>query len=223
MLAEGAPETIALAGLADFAAVVDDLEVEAGPVGGIVEFLQVGLGLGHVLALGQFPALGETVDMSVDREGGLAKSLDFDDRGGLVADTGEGFEGCQVVGHLAAVFLEEDLGEAVDGLCLAGGEAARAHNLVDLLDGQGGHLLRGIGQGEEGRGGLVDPYVSALGGQEDRHQQGVGVLVVEGDGRVGETGVEFGFDVGSAFFSGHRKRSRTCWEKAKPKRDSNIR
>ncbi len=79
MLAEVTAKAVALPCGADLAAVVDDLEVQAGPVCGVVKFLEVGLGLADVFTFCEFPALSEAVNVGVNRESRLTEGLDLDD------------------------------------------------------------------------------------------------------------------------------------------------
>jgi hypothetical protein len=106
-----------------------------------------------------------------------------------VADTGQGFQGVEVCGDVAAVGVDEDLGEIPDVLGFARGESARANNGIDLLDGTQGHVVRVVGEGPESGGHQVDPGIRALGREENGDEQGVRIPVVEWDRGVW---VEFG-------------------------------
>ena len=90
------------------AAVEDDLQVELVPLLLGKAFFQVALGLFDVLALGELPALGEAVDVSVDGKGGHAEGLGHDHGSRLVADAGQGLEVLKVVRHFTAVLLNQD-------------------------------------------------------------------------------------------------------------------
>lgn len=63
------------AGRAELTAKIDDLLVQVVPALPREEAFQVFLGLDHVLAVGQPPAVGEAVDVGVDGEGGLPEGL----------------------------------------------------------------------------------------------------------------------------------------------------
>lgn len=180
--AEEAGFAVAAACGAVFAAVEDDLEVELVPGVAWEEFFEVAFGLFDVFGGAEFPSFGEAVDVGVHGEGGDAEGLGHDDGGGFVADAGEGFEGGEVGGDLGVVLLDEDFRELGDGGGFAWGESAGADDGLDLIDGHVHHGLRVVGEGEEGWGDLVDADVGALGGEQDGDEEGVGVLVVEGDG-----------------------------------------
>ena len=109
--AEQAAFAIAAAGGAVFAAVEDDLEVELVPGLAGEEAFEVGFRLDDVFAGREFPAGGEAVDVGVHGEGGDAEGLGHDDRGGLMADAGEGFERGEIGGDLAVVAFEQEVGE----------------------------------------------------------------------------------------------------------------
>lgn len=180
--AEEALFAVAAAGGAVLAAVEDDLEVEFVPGVSGEEFFEVVFGLCDVFALGEFPTFGEAVDVCIDGEGGDAEGLGHDDGSGFMSDAGELFEVGEGGGDLAVMLVNEDVAEFGDGEGLGGGEAAGADDGLDLFDGDEPHFFRGVGEGEEGGGDLVDADVGALGGEEDGDEEGVGAGVVEGDG-----------------------------------------
>lgn len=91
LTAEQAAFPIAAAGGAVFAAVENNLEVEAVPRVAGEEFLQVALGDDDVFSGGEFPAGGEAVDVGVDGKCRDAERLRHHDRRGLVTHAGQGF------------------------------------------------------------------------------------------------------------------------------------
>ena len=173
---------------------------------GRVEFFQVALDLDDVGAAGEFPAQGEAVNVGIHGEGGLVEGLDHEDGGGFVADAGEGFEFLKGAGNLAAVAFEEEAGHFANIFRLHRREAAGADDGVNLRGGEGGHFVRGVGEGEEFGGDLVDAHVGALGGEDDRDEEGKGVAVQEGDGRAGVERGKAAGDQGGAGGAGHGKR-----------------
>jgi len=63
-------------------------------------------------------AVGDAEYMGVHGNRRLVENDVEDDAGGLVADAGQGFEGGAIVGHLAAMVFQQQLGEAGDVLRL---------------------------------------------------------------------------------------------------------
>ena len=161
------------------AAVEDDLQVELVPLVLWEEPLGVALGLLHVLPVGEIPAVHQAVDVGVDREGRDAEGLRHDHRRRLVPHAGEALKGFHVLGDGAAVLVHQDLAQADDGLGLLRAEAARPDDLAHLVHRHVAHVLGVVGPGKEGRGDLVDPGVRALRAEQHRHQQRVGVGMVE--------------------------------------------
>lgn len=70
----------------------DKAQVQLVPMLAWEQFFQVLLGLLDVVATGEFPALGKTMDVGVDGEGWHAEGLSQNHRGGFVADAWECFE-----------------------------------------------------------------------------------------------------------------------------------
>ena len=95
----------------------------------------------------------------------------------------------------------------MDGAGFAGGEAAGANDGGDFFWVETGHFLRSVGELKQLGGDLVDSLVGALGRKHDSDEQGVGVLVVEGNGRVGVEGVELVGDKGCSLSLGFHQGS----------------
>jgi hypothetical protein len=112
-VADDAFAALGLAGDAHVAAVEDQ------PVVGVAQvFLgdaaqQALLDFDDVLAGGEAGAVGEAEDVGVDGHRRFAEDGVEHHVGGLAADAGQGFEGVAVVGHFAAVALEQRASSAV--------------------------------------------------------------------------------------------------------------
>ena len=92
-----------------FATEEDNLKVEGIPCAGWIEGFEIGFGLLDIFAAAETPTSGEAVDVGIDGKGGMSEALRHDDGSGLVTDAGEFFEGVDIFGNLAVVFVEEDL------------------------------------------------------------------------------------------------------------------
>ena len=171
-------------GGAELAPEEDDLEVAAIP--GLLRegLLQIAFGALDRASVGESPASGQAVDVRVDRERGHPVGLGHDDAGGLVAHAGERLEELPVGLELAA--RVDDLGGGrPQVLGLGGRQPDLTDQLEDALGTELEHLLGRAGLGEQRRGDLVDLLVGGLGRQRHRHQQRVGIGVVQRDRRIG--------------------------------------
>lgn len=147
--------------------------------------LKIALRLFDARTAGQPPTLRQAMDMSIDRKGRHAKRLGHYDTGGLVADARQTFELFEAARHFAPKPADKLLRKADDRLGLLGSQPTATDEILDFGRGEPGHRLRRRGQGEEFRGYLIDPAVGALGREENRDQQGIGVAMIEGYGRFG--------------------------------------
>ena len=183
LAANGARDEIAVAlgasGRGVLAAIKDDLQVQLVPLVLREEALGVALGLLHILAVGEIPAVHQPVDVGVHRKGRDAKGLRHDHRRGLVAHARQPLQRLHVLGDNAAVLVHQDLAQTHDGLGLLRAESTRADDGPHLLYGDVPHVLGVVRPGKQGRGDLVDPLVRALGAEQHGHQQRVGVGVVQ--------------------------------------------
>lgn len=89
--------------------VEDDAEMELVPALAGESPLEVALGLDDVFPRGQFPALGEAVNVGIDGESGYTEGLAHDDGGGFVSDPGKSLQRRKIGGNLPAVFFDENL------------------------------------------------------------------------------------------------------------------
>ena len=147
--ADGARSGVMPLSSAVLAAKEDYLQVEVVPEGLGKQRLEVPLCLFHVLAVREAPALGEAVDMRVDRERRDAEDLRHHDAGGLVADSGQSLELPEALWDLPAMQLEQHVCCAVEVVCLCVGEPDGFDCLLDGLDVEGGHPLSVRGHLEE--------------------------------------------------------------------------
>ena len=76
---------------------------------------QVALGLHHVLATGQAPALGEPVNVGINRKCGHPKRLRHHHACSLVAHSGQAFKRFHILGHFAVMLLQQDLTQSFYG------------------------------------------------------------------------------------------------------------
>src|SRR5690606_18870489 len=152
--ADRARQEVVPAGRAVLATEEDDLEVTVVPGLDRERRLQVTFDLLDVLAHRESPALGEAVDVGVDRERRDAERLRHHDAGGLVADTGEGLEELPVRQHLSPA-IDDLVGGDPQVSRLGRSEPDLADDGEDPLRSELDHLLRGRGLGEQRRSDLV--------------------------------------------------------------------
>jgi hypothetical protein len=141
--------------------------------------------------------------MGVHRKGGCIEGLNKYDGGGLVADAGQGFEGFEFPWNNASVLLKKHVGELMNILCFGGGEPAGADVMQDPLDAEIRHICGVVGLGKEGWRNQVNARIGALGGEEDGHEQGEGVRVIQGHRWLWIELVEEGLNAFCALFSSH--------------------
>ena len=155
-----------------------------------------------VLTNGQAGTIGDAEDVGVHREGGFTKGRVQDDIGGLTPHPGQGLEGDSILGDLATmVLLQQSTG--LDDVCSLGVEEAQGADVfLETFFPQCQQGRGGVGDGEEAGGGLVDPFVGGLGGEDDSHQQfeGAGIVEFRPRGRIG--GAE-SFEDQTAFYLVH--------------------
>ncbi len=135
-------------------------------------------------AVGESPAVGQPVDVRVDRERRDAEAAAHDDRRRLVADAGERFEEVPVADHLAAG-VDDLIRHQPQVLGLGRRESDRPDVGEDLIGIERRHLLGRVGHGEQPGRHLVDLLVGRLSRQRNRNEQRVRVRVVERHRRVG--------------------------------------
>ena len=106
------------AGVADAAAVKNQGVVEEGPAVYREQRLEIPLHLVRVVVAAELQPAGEAADVGVDRDPGPAEGIAGHDISRLAADAGQGEQGVEVVGHLAAVAVHQLLGGRDDVLAL---------------------------------------------------------------------------------------------------------
>ena len=196
---EVAAVAFGLAGVADLAAVMDELVGEVDPAVAwdyAHEFLFDFFG---GFGFGEAKAAGDAEDVGVDDHAlGFAETDTEYDVGGLAGGAGDGDELGEGLGDLAVEVGDDLAGGTLDGFGLVAEEAGGANDFLEF--GQGG-LGHGGGGGEafEKRGrDHVDADVSALGGEDGSDEKLPGRAVVEGALDLGVGFVEGGEDGGDA-------------------------
>jgi len=185
-LLEVAAVAFGLAGVADLAAVVDELMGEGDPAvlrNHLHQFLLDFLGR---VAFGEAEAVGDAEDMGVDHDAfSFAEADTEDDVGGFAGGAGDGDELGEGLGDLTVEIGDDFAGSALDGFCLVVVEAGGADEGFELGEGGFGHR-GGSGEAlEERRGDHVDADVGALGGEDGGDEQFPGGAMSEGALNVG--------------------------------------
>jgi len=179
-------EAVALAGAADLAAVEDDLQVEAVPAFGWIELFEVVFRLHDILSLSEPPALGKAVYVCIHGKGRHAEGLRHDHGGGFVPYPRKRLQRLHICGDLRSMLLHEDHRKIVNGFGFPWSEPARTDDGFDLFDGEADHGGRCIGQSKERGSGFIDSFVGALSGEKHRNEEGVGIFMMQRDGRFGK-------------------------------------
>ena len=97
------------------------------------DFQQLLLHFLDILARGQAGTVGDPEDVGVHGNGGVAEGNVQDDVGGLAADARQGFEGGAVIGHFAAMLVDENLAHGQQVLRLVAEEPDGADGFGDVL------------------------------------------------------------------------------------------
>jgi hypothetical protein len=169
---------VASSGGAVFSSVLDHLEMQFFPRLFWPEFFEVGFGLYDAFSIGEFPSLGEAVDVGVDGEGGDFKGVDHDDAGGFVSDSRELFEVFECFGDFSVEFCAEYFREGFDVFGFIVGKSAGLNKRFNLFDRKLSHFFGGGSAFKKGGGYEVDPFVGTLCRKQNGNEQGVGILVV---------------------------------------------
>lgn len=121
---------------------------------------------------GEAGAVGDPEDMRVYCHGRLREGHVEDDIRGFTPDAGELHQFVAIRRNLAAVIIDEDLGEGVDILRLGIEKTDGFDVVADFVFAECDHFLRRVGGLEEGGGCLVHALVRGLRGQRDGDEQG---------------------------------------------------
>jgi len=144
-LLEVAAVAFGLAGVADLAAVVDELMGEGDPAvlrNHLHQFLLDFLGR---VAFGEAEAVGDAEDMGVDHDAfSFAEADTEDDVGGFAGGAGDGDELGEGLGDLTVEIGDDFAGSALDGFCLVVVEAGGADEGFEL--GEGLDIAAGVGK-----------------------------------------------------------------------------
>ena len=174
-----------LLGVADAAAVPDQVVAQHHPVALLEERADGVLDLDRVGLVGPAEAAGQPADVGVDGDARDAEAVAEDDVGGLAADPGQGHQVVEPRRHLAVVPLDEGGAQLEQRVGLGPEEAERADDLLEVLARGGRHRRRvGVGR-EQGRADGVDPAVGGLGAEDGDDEQLERVVEVELDPGVG--------------------------------------
>ena len=180
-LLEVAAAAFGFAGVADLAAVMDELMREGDPVilgNDLHQFLFDFL---RRVAFGNAQAAGDAEDVRVDDYAfGFAEADAEDDVGGFAGDTGDGDELGEGLRDLAAELGDDFAGGTLNGFGLVVEEAGGADEGFEFGEGCLGHGGWGGEAAEERRGDHVDTDVGALGGEDGGDQKLPGGAVGEG-------------------------------------------
>ena len=167
-----------------FPRIKDDLKVQVVPALTWKQPLGVALGLLDVFSVGQPPSVHQAVNVGVYGEGWNTKGLGHHHGGRFVADAWKGFKGFKISGHLACMGFEQTHSS---GGCSSiwPVKSAGPDDGFDLVHADSNHLLRRVGEFEQRWGYLIDPFIGALGRQQDGDEQGVRIGMVSGTGGLG--------------------------------------
>ena len=134
-------------------------------------FLQLFLGLFHILRVGKPDAVAHAKHMRVHRDRGDAKGVASDHVCGLFAHARQGLEGFDARGHFAAILGNEDA-RGLENVPSFGVEKAAAFDVgKERFLRHGGNRLRRVGNGEELCRAFVHHHVRALRGEDGCNQQ----------------------------------------------------
>ena len=167
-----------------FATIKNDLQMQTVPVFSREQLFQISFRLFDVFPLSQPPALRQSVNMGVDRKSRNPESLGHHDAGRLVPDSREGLQFFKRLWDLRRVFSNQYLRESLDGFGFLRGKSTGSDDFADLFDCLSGHFVGSVRQSEQRGGHLVNAFVGALGAEQHRDQQRVGIRMIKGHRRV---------------------------------------
>jgi hypothetical protein len=129
-------------------------------------------------------AVADSENMRVDRECLLAEGRVEDHVRCLAADAGKGLQLLPGARHSTAMMIDERLRKCDHVLRLRVVQADRPDLLAKSFFAQVDHLLRRLHTLEQVSCRKIDTCICRLGGKDDRHEQSVGIDVIElGRGR----------------------------------------
>ena len=132
---------------------------------------QLHLDVERRLADRQAGAVADAENVGVDRDGRLAESDIEHDIRGLAPDAGQRFQRVAVMRNLPAVLGDELLRQRDHVLRLGAVEADGLDQVAHPRLAERDHLLRRIGEREQGRRRFVDAGIGRLRGQHDSDQE----------------------------------------------------
>jgi len=148
------------------------------------DLFQAQLNFERIFAGRQAGAVGDAEDMGVDRDGLAAEGDVQHHIGGFAPDAGQFFERFAAVRHLAAMLFQQQPRQRDHVFGLGAVKPDGLDEVADPCLAQGEHLFRAIGELEQRFGRLVDADIGRLGRQHHRHQERIGIDVLELGGGV---------------------------------------
>jgi hypothetical protein len=139
------------------------------------DLLELGFDLVHTFAGRQPRAIADAENVGVDRERLLAEGSIEHDVGGLAADAGKRLQFLTRSRNLAMMVSDQRLAECDDVLRLGVEQADRLDRITQAFLAERNHLPGILDACEQGAAGDVDAGIGCLRGEDDRHQQLIGV------------------------------------------------
>ena len=149
------------------------------------DLLQLQLDLEHVLARRESGPVADAEDVRVDRERLLVEGGVEHHVSRFPADSRKLLKLLASAGDLAVVIAHESFGQSDDVLRLSVEQADRLDGVPDAFFPERDHLLGRPDPRKQGARRNVDAGIRRLRGQNDRHQQSVGVHIFKLRGRGG--------------------------------------
>ncbi len=167
-----------------FPPIINDPEMQPVPLVSREQHFQVALRLQHRPAVGQFPALGQPVNMSIHRKTWHSESLGQDDLRRFVSDPGQRLQRLKRFRNLAPVLLDQQPREAGDRPRFLRPQTAGPDDLLNHGHRHFHHGLRCSRQLEQPRSHQIDTHIRALGREQHRDQQRERITMIQWYGRL---------------------------------------
>lgn len=149
------------------------------PIGCRHDFHQFFFDVIDGLAGGKPGTVADAEDMGIDGDCRLAKSHIEDDVGRFAPDAGQAHEHFAGLRDAAGIFVNQDARKRQDVFGLGVVKPDGADMALELVDPQFDHVFGGRYFLEEKRCCLVDADIGCLRRQDHRHQQGIGIGIVQ--------------------------------------------
>lgn len=151
------------------AAKKNDLKMQLVPGGFRESSLEISLGLADIARLGQPPAPGQSMDVSIDWKRGLTKGLSDYHRSRLVAYSSQFLQTCQIIRDYSLMALTQLGSEAHQIPGFLGCQTQGPNDLQNLSFLKSSQGFWGWGQSKERRSHFIDLFVGGLSRQQNRH------------------------------------------------------